>query len=192
MRLATIAFAALALFATTAAEAASMQTGGRTSQPRGHWELCQERPVECTARTRNSRTVSMNGDVMQVLRMVNDRVNRAVYPMTDMQQHGTVERWSYPGAYGDCEDYVLAKRHLLLGYGFKPGDLLITVVEQANGEGHAVLSVRTDKGEYVLDNIDRSVRHWTDTSYLYVKRQSTRHAGTWVDIKDRRVRVAMR
>ena len=192
MRFATLAFAAFATFFAGQASAAEMETGSRTSQPRGHWELCQVRPVECNARTPRSRPVAMDAGVMEVLRTVNDRVNRAVYPMTDYQQHGVEEHWSYPGAYGDCEDYVLAKRHLLMEYGFKPGDLLITVVELPNGEGHAVLSVRTDKGEFILDNVDRKVRHWTDTRLTFLKRQSERHAGTWVDIKDRRVRVAMR
>ena len=192
MRIAAIAFAAIAMFASIgSASANEMRTGGKTSQPRGHWELCQTRPVECTARTRDTRTVAMNGDVMRVLRAVNDRVNRAVYPMTDLQQHGIEERWSYPGSYGDCEDYVLAKRQMLLGYGFKPGDLLITVAQLPNGEVHAVLSVRTDRGEYVLDNVDRRVLHWTETSLRYIKRQSTTHAGTWVAIRGG-VRVAMR
>ena len=193
MRLAHLALAAFAtLVALPEAFATEMRTGSRTSQPRGHWELCQQRPVECTARTRSSRVVAMNDDVMAVLRSVNDRVNRAVRPMTDLQQHGIVERWSYPGAYGDCEDYVLAKRNMLLGYGFKPGDLLITVAELPDGEAHAVLSVRTDRGEYILDNVDRSVRHWTRTKLRFIKRQSARHAGTWVSISGRATRVAMR
>ena len=193
MRLARLALAALALSATVVhASAAEMRTGARTSQPRGHWELCQQRPIECTARTSTRRVVAMNGDVMAVLRSVNDRVNRSVRPMTDLQQHGMVERWSYPGAYGDCEDYVLAKRHMLLGYGFKPGDLLITVAELPDGEGHAVLAVRTDQGEYILDNVDRKVRHWTRTKLRFIKRQSTRHAGTWVLIAGAATRLAMR
>ena len=193
MRFAALAIAAAALVATVLpASAMEIVTGQRTSQPRGHWELCQSRPIECTARTRATRPVAMNDQVMGLLRSVNDRVNRAVRPMTDMQQHGVVERWSYPGTYGDCEDYVLAKRHMLLSYGFKPGDLLITVVEQANGEGHAVLTVRTSQGDFVLDNLDASVRHWTQTGYRYVKRQSERHAGTWVDIVTPNARLAMR
>ena len=195
MRLLTLA-AAAAILVTSAlgagtARAEAMATGGRTSQPLGHWELCQSHPRDCTERTRRTDPVRANPDVIAVLRAVNDRVNGAVIGVTDWQQHGVEERWSYPARYGDCEDYVLAKRRMLMEYGFKAGDLLITVVTRPEGDGHAVLSVRTDRGEFVLDNIDRRVRHWTDTRYTYVKRQSERHAGTWVSIHDGR-RVAMR
>lgn len=195
MRLPTL-FAAAAIslmsgLATGTAQAESMRTGSRTSQPLGHWELCQTNPIDCTERTRRSDPVRANPDVMNVLRAVNDRVNRTVTGITDWEQHGVEERWSYPTRYGDCEDYVLAKRRMLKEYGFEAGDLLITVVTQPDGSGHAVLSVRTDRGELVLDNIDGRVRHWTETPYTYVKRQSERHAGTWVDINDGRS-VAMR
>ena len=193
MRLAsTLAALALAFTAFASdARAESMVTGARTSQPLGHWELCQSYPRECTERTRRSRPVQANGDVMAVLRAVNDRVNRSVIGITDWDHHGVEERWSYPGNYGDCEDYVLAKRRMLMEYGFKAGDLLITVAIQPDGSGHAVLSVRTDRGEFILDNVERQVLHWTQTRLRYVKRQSERHAGTWIDIHDGR-RVAMR
>ena len=35
--------------------------------------------------------------------------------MTDMDHWGAVEKWSYPDdGYGDCEDYVLLKRRMLI------------------------------------------------------------------------------
>ena len=191
MRIAAfIAAAAIALFATDV-RAESMQTGGRTTQPMGHWELCQSHPRDCTERTRRSAPVRATADVMAVLATVNDRVNRSVIGITDWDHHGVEERWSYPGKYGDCEDYVLAKRRMLMEYGFRAGDLLITVAIQQDGSGHAVLSVRTDQGEFVLDNVERRVLHWRQTDLRFVKRQSERHAGTWVDIRDGR-RIAMR
>lgn len=188
-----ISVSIIAFLATsTAASATAMQVGGRTSQPLGHWQLCRTLPKECRARTRGSSAVRMSADVMSLLRTVNARVNRQVRPITDWDQHGVEERWSYPTSLGDCEDYVLEKRRILMSYGFRAGDLLITVVAQPNGEGHAVLSVRTDQGEFILDNIDKRVRHWTKTPYEYIKRQSVRHSGTWVAIKDRRTKLAMR
>ena len=193
MRAGGLIFGALAMLASTEVAAArDMQIGGRTSQPLGHWQLCRTIPEECRARTPISEPVRMTGDIMKLLRSVNRRVNRQVSPITDWDHHGVEERWSYPTTLGDCEDYVLEKRRLLLTYGFRPGDLLITVVRQTNGEGHAVLSVRTDKGEFILDNIDKTVRHWTHTNYDYVKRQSVRHSGTWVKVRDGKLRVAMR
>ena len=59
--------------------------------------------------------------------------------------------------YGDCEDYVLLKRKMLIDAGWPREALLITVVRDRKGEGHAVLTVKTDKGELVLDNQNENV-----------------------------------
>ena len=76
--------------------------------------------------------------------------------MTDLEHWGVVESWYYPDdGYGDCEDYVLLKRRMLMQAGWPREALLITVVRDKNGDGHAVLTVKTDKGEYILDNQER-------------------------------------
>ena len=36
--------------------------------------------------------------------------------------------------------------------GWPRAALLVTVVREKNGNGHAVLTVKTDKGEFILDN----------------------------------------
>ena len=66
------------------------------------------------------------------------------------------------------------------------GGLLITVVRQENGDGHAVLTVLTDRGDLVLDNLSPDVLVWNDTPYRFLKRQSTRDTGQWVAIDDGR------
>jgi predicted transglutaminase-like cysteine proteinase len=100
------------------------------------------------------------------------------------------EFWTYPAGYGDCEDFALAKRRQLIEAGWEPSTLLMAVVRESNGDGHAVLMVRTDRGDLVLDNKDGMIRVWTETPYQYVKRQSQEHAAVWVDIVDDRVEVA--
>jgi predicted transglutaminase-like cysteine proteinase len=90
---------------------------------------------------------------------INARVNATIAPRTDLEMWGREEIWSYPVKYGDCEDYVLQKRHELIQAGFHTSNLLITVVLQPNGDGHAVLTVRTDRGDFVLDNLVSKV--WT-------------------------------
>jgi predicted transglutaminase-like cysteine proteinase len=81
---------------------------------------------------------------------------------------------------------MLLKRRELIALGIPLNTLLMTVVRQANGEGHAVLTVRTDRGDFILDNLDQRVRLWNETDYTYLKRQSTTNTGTWVSIKDGR------
>ena len=178
--------AGLALMATDAfampGHGNAMKVGGVTSQPIGHYEFCQQYPGECRVRSRDTRPVGMTGAVWDAIVNVNARVNAGVRPVTDIALHGVTELWSYPRGAGDCEDYALLKRSMLMQMGFAASDLLITVVRKPDGEGHAVLTVRTDRGDFVLDNLDYTVRHWTETPYTFLKRQAAFHSGRWVDI----------
>jgi predicted transglutaminase-like cysteine proteinase len=55
-------------------------------------------------------------------------------------------------------------------------------VANEKGEGHAVLTVRTNRGEYVLDNLNKDVLPWSKTGYRFVKRQSQRNPNVWVSL----------
>ncbi|QRI63247.1 transglutaminase-like cysteine peptidase [Shinella sp. PSBB067] len=168
---------------TAPASALSMKTGGVTSQPIGHYEFCQTHKSECRpgARTAPARVTAFG---WSVVRQVNARINHDVTPMTDKEIYGKDEVWAYPDGAGDCEDFVLLKRRTLMEKGFAAGDLLITVVRKPDGEGHAVLTLRTTEGDYVLDNLNNDVKLWTETPYRYLKRQASFHAGRWVSIEN--------
>ena len=164
-----------------------MQTGGRTTQPVGHYEFCLQRPAECRQTTPDRPPVQLTRKLWATIVAVNNDVNIRIQPRTDMEMWGREEVWSYPvNGFGDCEDYVLEKRRQLMRKGVPAGDLLVTVVRQPNGDGHAVLTVRTSLGEFVLDNLEPRVLAWTDTEYTYLKRQSSRHSGVWISINDGR------
>ena len=122
---------------------------------------------------------------------INNWVNEHVKPMTDLDHWGVVERWNYPDdGYGDCEDYVLLKRKMLIQAGWPRQALLITVVRDKKGEGHAVLTVKTDKGEFILDNQNDEILLWADTGYRFVKRQSQSDPNVWVSLGDPRPAAA--
>jgi predicted transglutaminase-like cysteine proteinase len=111
--------------------------------------------------------------------------------MTDLEHFGTVERWSYPDdGYGDCEDYVLLKRRMLMEAGWPREALLITVVRDQKGDGHAILTVKTDRGEFVLDNQNERVVLWAESGYRFVKRQSQSDPNVWVALGDPRAAAA--
>ena len=94
-----------------------------------------------------------------------------------------MDRWDYPSdGYGDCEDYVLLKRKMLMEEGFPRQALLVTVVKDEQGDGHAVLTVKTSKGEFILDNMQDEVKSWERTPYRFVKRQSQHDQNVWVGI----------
>ncbi len=162
-----------------------MLTGGLTSQPIGHYEFCKALPAECSIRPRDTGPERMNGALWSLLVSVNAAVNDAVKPMNDLDIYGKDEVWAYPvDGVGDCEDYVLEKRRELAQRGVSLSNLLITVVRKPDGEGHAVLTVRTDRGDFILDNLTASVRDWSQTGYRFLKRQASNHTGRWVTIRE--------
>ncbi len=174
------------LASPSAASGAHMPTGGQTSQPIGHFELCQREPAECQRGSGRVGQVKLTRQLWDKIVVVNDEVNRSITPMTDMEIWGVEEYWSYPEAVGDCEDFVLEKRRRLMALGVPAANLLITVVRQPNDEGHAVLTLTTTMGDFILDNIEPRVLAWTETEYRYLKRQSERNSGVWVSIEDGR------
>jgi predicted transglutaminase-like cysteine proteinase len=158
-----------------------------TRAPIGWVELCSVSPTECSAGASTPRDVVMTTKVWKDLVRVNKWVNDTIKPMTDLEHWGVVERWSYPDdGYGDCEDYVLLKRRMLIQAGWPREALLITVVRDKKDEGHAVLTVKTDKGDYILDNQNEDVLLWYETGYRFVKRQAQSDANTWVSLGDPR------
>jgi predicted transglutaminase-like cysteine proteinase len=165
--------------------ASVMETGGLTSQPIGHYDFCKQYPAECSIHPRDLAPATMTDALWKQLTKVTASVNAAVKPMSDMEIYGKDEVWAYPDkGVGDCEDYVLEKRRELSRAGISLADLLITVVRKPDGEGHAVLTVRTDRGDYVLDNLTDKVRAWDSTGYRYLKRQAIDNTGRWVSIRD--------
>ncbi|KRA45671.1 transglutaminase [Devosia sp. Root635] len=160
--------------------------GGTTSIPVGHAEFCRSRPDECRANANPVAAVPLTEGLWQQLLSVNAGINQAIVPVTDQELYQVAEFWTYPNGYGDCEDYALAKRRELINAGWPASTLLMAVVKQANGEGHAVLMVRTDRGDLVLDNQVGSIDLWSQTPYKFIKRQSQANAGQWVDMIDTR------
>jgi predicted transglutaminase-like cysteine proteinase len=137
------------------------------------------------------RDVVLSNKAWTDLVRINKWVNDNVKPMTDMDHWGVVEKWSYPDdGYGDCEDYALLKRRMLMEAGWPREALLITVVRERNGDGHAILTVKTDKGEFILDNQETRVLLWSETNYRFVKRQSQADPNRWVSLGDPRPTVA--
>jgi predicted transglutaminase-like cysteine proteinase len=184
-------FAAIALqfgcWGTAYAGASFMPTGGRTTQPVGHYEFCQSFPQECRQATPKQAPVELTRALWDRIVAVNNSVNTSVAPRTDMEMWGREEVWSFPAnGEGDCEDYVLEKRRQLMQAGVPAGNLLVTVVRQPNGDGHAVLTAHTSMGDFILDNLEPRVLTWDETEYTYLKRQSDRNSGAWVTINDGR------
>ena len=192
-----IAVAGVSLFLGTGTtiEAAArtnvhMATIGKTLQPIGHQRFCRKFRSECSIKSSTTNATKLSRKRWDQMVEINSQINLAVEPVTDMEYYNKEEHWTYPKKYGDCEDYVLLKRYMLIQMGWPPSSLLITVVKQTNGDGHAVLTVRTDKADFILDNLRMKIRPWFKTEYRFLKRQSVKHTGKWSKIRDRRKRLA--
>lgn len=163
-----------------------MRITGAANPPIGHYEFCKSYPQECKPLNASAGPMTLTEQNWRTILDINYTVNTEIQPLTDMEIYGVEERWAYPTTVGDCEDYVLEKRKRLMELGFSASNLLITVVLQPNGDGHAVLTVRTDRGEFVLDNMRNKVLLWSETEYTYLKRQANDDPGRWVKIQDGR------
>lgn len=160
-----------------------------TSIPIGHAQFCVKHPAECTINASFMEVEALTERKWQQLLEINSKYNTSIIPVTDEELYQVAEYWTYPNGYGDCEDYVLAKRRALINAGWDASTLLISVVRQPNGEGHAVLMVRTDRGDLILDNQESLIKLWNETPYEYLKRQSQFDSGQWVDIFDNRATI---
>jgi predicted transglutaminase-like cysteine proteinase len=191
-----IGIALVALMAMTSAVKAGERViyasvGDTSRAPIGWVDFCADNAKDCNVGTTQPRDIVMSQTAWKDLVRVNRWVNETIKPMTDQEHWGVIERWSYPtDGYGDCEDYVLLKRKMLIEAGWPREALLITVVRDKKGDGHAVLTVKSDKGEFILDNQNEAVLAWQETGYRFVKRQSQTDQNMWVALGEPRPNVA--
>ncbi|MBZ9662108.1 transglutaminase-like cysteine peptidase [Mesorhizobium sp. ESP-6-4] len=173
------------LFKLTAASSAAV--GGSTSVPYGWLDFCHRRPKECKVPALPATSVRLTAQNMGILKRVNQKANRSIKPVSNYDHWGTMmDHWDYPtDGKGDCKIYALYKRKLLLEAGFPRQALLMTVVRDLHNEGHTILTVKTDKGDLVLDNLVDEIRPWNATGYYFLKRQSQQNPNTWVSINQR-------
>jgi len=184
---ASLAFAAPAAASNVdLSNPAFAQVTGPTSIPIGHSEFCKTHGDECGVYAGAVEVTELDETRWTQLVSINNNLNSAIVPVTDQDYYQVAEFWTYPSGYGDCEDIALAKRRELIANGWNASTLLMAVVREPNGNGHAVLMVRTDRGDVVLDNQVGTIKVWADTPYHFLKRQSQANAGQWVGIDDSR------
>jgi len=159
-----------------------MRVFASVQAPYGFVRFCDMSPGQCRAASRSESRFSASPERLSELDDINRSVNRAIQPETDLDLYGVSEYWTLPRDKGDCEDYALLKRALLMKRGWPSSSLLLTVVRDEKGEGHAVLTARTAQGDYILDNKADEVRLWHATPYTFVMRQSSIDPRVWVSL----------
>jgi predicted transglutaminase-like cysteine proteinase len=162
-------------------KASFASVGPETSVPFGWVDFCQRYRGECPNDELPAKNIELTSKALKQIQKINAWVNKSIEPVSDMDHWGVVDQWDYPtDGKGDCEDYALLKRKMLIEEGFPRQALLITVVKEKNGDGHAILTIKTDRGEFALDNLSDAVQPWTSAPYRFVKRQSQENPNVWV------------
>ncbi|MCQ0988380.1 transglutaminase-like cysteine peptidase [Jiella marina] len=159
-----------------------MKIGVSAPKPIGHAEFCTHYADECrtTEQRSNPAPLQLTPDIIQTVAAINVAINAKIKPRSDQDIYGVEERWTYPGEEGDCEDFVLLKRKTLHERArIDLANLLITVVRKTDGEGHAVLTLRTTDGDFILDNLNWRILPWDEAPYAFLKRQSSLDPGKW-------------
>ncbi|WP_157967697.1 transglutaminase-like cysteine peptidase [Cohaesibacter intestini] len=153
-----------------------MRVVERTSPPAGHVHYCAREPDACARYGQGA--VILTQTSWQQLVTINSVINKSIAPKAD----GRVDQWSVYVSAGDCEDYALTKQRELLSRGWPSDALLVTTAYLPDGTYHAVLVVRTDRGEFVLDNLDPLILPWQKVKYRWNKRQAVGNPHIWQTI----------
>ncbi len=149
-----------------------MPSVGFAAPPSGFVAFCDRDPGQCKSMPNKTAPIALTAKAWQTLNDIDKIWNAAIKPEEDAAHYGQVDYWTIPtDGYGDCEDYALAKRQALIADGFAASDLRLAVARTQDGTAHTVLTVSTDKGDYVLDNLSAAVRPWSATGYEWIARQ---------------------
>ncbi|PTM42976.1 transglutaminase-like cysteine peptidase [Bosea sp. 124] len=140
--------------------------------PLDYTRFCMSHRTECELGVPDA-VIGMTPEVEAEIHRVNRDVNQRIRPVKQTFD------WRIDPESGNCNDYVVSKRHALMASGLPASALLIAVVTTPAGEGHLVLIARTDRGDLVLDNLTPEIRRRGETAYLWIKRQSPSHAVLW-------------
>ena len=154
----------------------AMAEGGYVLPPISFSKFCLDYPSECAGGTAR---VHLSAEKMATLAAVNRQVNGSIAPTPDTSRF---RFWALNVSHGDCNNFAIQKRHDLIQRGWPAGALALSVVKTPWGEGHLVVTVRTDAGDYVLDNLRSEVLDWRKAGYRWVMRQSQQNPQFWVSL----------
>lgn len=159
--------------------------GDLAKEPIGWGQLCATHPEDCDVGKLEPASLPLSKENWATLNRINSLVNDTIEQVSDLEHYGMIEWWAYPDdGKGDCEDLQLLKRRMLMQTGMPRQSLMMTVVRDNHDEGHAVLLVRTDHGDFVLDSRTSAIKPWRNTGYKFIKRQSQEDPNIWVFFGD--------
>jgi len=158
---------------------------GRTATlaPFQHVRFCLRYPADCQPNSVHNARVEFNPQTIELIRRVNNNVNQAIAPRDKNYEKNLKDGWTIAPSAGDCNDYAVTKRHMLLKNGFPSSALLLSVIKTPSGVGHLVLIVATTRQDVVMDNLTDAVLPWQETNYRWLKIQSAIDPRNWNQVE---------
>jgi predicted transglutaminase-like cysteine proteinase len=154
------------------------------SVPAGFISFCLRFTDQCKTAQNQTAIITLNNQTWHTLTDINRETNDDIWPEDDLKHYGRAEYWTIPtDGLGDCDDYAVTKRKNLLSAGFPENALRLAVVYSERSGRHAVLTVATDKGDFVLDNRASDVLPWNATNYTWIERQDASNPLQWVSLQ---------
>ena len=170
---------------TSGSIASNITDGNNAAPPPGFVTLCMQHAEICaSSKEAQASKVILTEESRGKLVSINSVVNRSIAYREDRRNYGVVNVWNLDemGGTGDCKDYALAKQQALIAAGLPREALRLAIVRTPKNELHAVLTVDTDKGDFVLDSINPVIMPWSDTSYSWLSRQSANNPLQWATV----------
>lgn len=143
-----------------------IREGHGTLAPFSYVQFCVANPRECLSEI--PKKAIWSPYTKAIVSTTNTTINQTVRPVNDAG-----DEWSLPTKSGDCEDFALYKRSVLIKQGIPSSALRMAVALTPSGEGHAVLVLTTRSGDFVLDNRTNAILRWdrTDLHWLRIASQ---------------------
>ncbi|QOG21663.1 hypothetical protein FOM02_34575 [Bradyrhizobium sp. SEMIA] len=135
--------------------------------------FCAKYPSDCNPR----RARSGAGLELRKIQFANSIVNAQIAP-SERSKNG----WDLYPSEGDCGDYAVSKRHLLLSLGGSSSQLLLAEVRHRNsGEHHLILIVLYEGSVLALDNLYEYVLPFGDAvrQYQFLRIASPDNPNVW-------------
>ena len=185
MRTAATAMVMLALISlaprSAVARAVEFVFRENTLPPIAHTIFCNNYPHECSRSKASSSFLTSNPRLLYAeLDLVNRQVNAAIRPEAAKARGAFGNIWLLFPSAGNCNDYVVSKRHELMARGWPSSALLLAEVALSSGEHHLVLVVDAGHETYVLDNLKPNIVRLSNAAdYRWIRIESPQVPKNW-------------
>ncbi|NKB53414.1 MAG: hypothetical protein GKR97_14530 [Rhizobiaceae bacterium] len=138
---------------------ASRKLGKQLNMNCGGSKHCKSRKAAISNMVKRGTKMSF----FQKLNLVNAGANKLIGYQPDVATYNSRDYWAMPSesvrqGLGDCEDYVILKMAMLKSLNVPTKAMSLVVLKDTDRNlYHAVLAVSTNKGTFILDNVQKWV-----------------------------------